>query len=132
MAWAGAGGQLEVWRRVRRKLGGGGVELVDHDAVGAEVVDEDETVGLALSQRRGRVGLAGATALGPWPVRLELRDRARRAGRRARSSYREDFAAAVAGGDDGLAGAVHRSVDEVKLGHVDGVDELEVAEARTW
>ena len=44
MARACSGERGEEWRVVGSDLGGGSVELVDHDAVGAEVVDEDKFV----------------------------------------------------------------------------------------
>ena len=125
VARAGAGGCLEEGWIVGGKFGSGGVELVDHDAIGAEVVDEGEAVVGGDDDAVGvggfLAGLDGAVA-GELDVRDEFAELA------VDGDCAGDYGAGtVVGGDEAAAGMVDDSVDAVAVGVGDGVEEVEVA-----
>ena len=125
VARASSGERGEVGGGVGDDLGDEGVKLVDHDAVGAEVVDEDEFV---VGREADAVGVgAGLTGgFGAVTIELDLSDGVAEAAVEADLTG-EDFAGAVADGDEDAAGVVDGGVDHVEVGDGEGVDEFEVA-----
>ena len=125
MARACSGERGEVGGGVGGDLGGGGVEFVDHDAVGAEVVDEDEFV---VGRETDAVGVGAGLAQGVGAVagELDLGDGVAEAAVGGDLAG-EDLAGAVADGDEDVAGVVDGGVDHVEVGDGEGVDGGEVA-----
>jgi hypothetical protein len=69
MAWAGAGRSAVERRVVRSELRRGGIELVHHNAVGAEIVNEREAI---VWGNRGAVRVRGGLPPGIRTVTGEL------------------------------------------------------------